>query len=133
MLLDVIGHIADVLGIAGFALTVVLLIKSEAIRKELEAQNKTYKRERQHIEGNFIGLLSAIREENLFNDETIDKIRIEINKLELRFSRLLSRQDRKHIKETHAILDNIKEPDSRDALCKELAYFIARMEKVGIT
>ena len=130
MVLDIIGNIADVLGIIGFALTIVLLIKSEALRKEIEAQNKTYKRERQQIKGHFQGLLDLVRENTLLHDNLIDDVRIAVNTLEQRFSRIMGRKDRMHLKTTHFLLDSFRKGNNRDVLCKELAYFIARMERV---
>lgn len=129
---DIISIIADWFGIAGFALTIVLLIRSESMRKELESQRADYKKEQKNIRQNLIALRSNVIDDNILNQKVISDIRTQFFAYQQKFKRLLNWADKKHMKVTLKILDTPLQQFDTDALCRELDYFVARFERKEI-
>lgn len=126
------GTIADWCGIAGFILTIVLLIRSESMRKEIESQRADYKKEQKVIRQTLIALRSNVIDDKIINQKVISDIRTQLFAYQQKFKRLFSWADKKHMKATFKILDTPSERISRSALCKELDYFVARFERKEI-
>lgn len=121
--------IADVAGIAGFLLTIALLIRTESIRKELETQRADYIKLQKGIKEHLISLRANVIDDGLLNNKVISDLRTYLFTFRQRFQRLLSREDRKHLKVTLSMLEKSANDIDRNALCAELDYFVARFEK----
>lgn len=127
-----ISVFSDWAGILSFILTITLLIRSESMRKEIDSQRADYKKEQREIRNKLIALRSNVIDDNLLNQKIISDIRTQLFAYEQKFRRLLSRDDRKHMKTTLEILDTpLAQIDTR-LLCKELDYFVARFERKEI-
>lgn len=124
-----LSTIADWVGIASFLLTIVLLFRSEAMRKEIESQRQDYIKEQRAVKGQLIALRSNIVDDDLLNRKVISDIRTQLFTFQHRFKRLLSHNDKKHITKTLALLDKDPNEINADKLCKELDYFVARFER----
>ncbi len=126
------GTIADWCGIVGFILTIVLLIRSESMRKEIESQRADYRKEQKVIRQTLIALRSNVIDDKIINQKVISDIRTQLFAYQQKFKRLFNRADKKHMKATLKILDTPLEQIRRSALCKELDYFVARFERKEI-
>lgn len=129
---DIIAIIADWCGIAGFLLTIALLIRSESMRKELESQRADYKKEQKIIQKNLIELRKNVIDDNISNRKVISDIRTQFFAYQQKFKRLLNRADKKHMKVTLKILDTPLDQINTDDLGRELDYFVARFERKEI-
>lgn len=124
-----LSTLADISGIISLILTITLLIKSEAMRKEIESQRADYIKEQRVIKERLVGLRANVVDDNLLNMKVISDIRTQLFSYNQKFRNLLTRQDKTHLKTTLSILDNnIDDIDSR-SLCAELDYFVARFER----
>ena len=127
-----ISVIADWCGILGFLLTIALLIRSESMRKEIESQRADYKKEQKTIRQSLIALRSNVIDDNITNQKVISDIRTQLFAYQQKFKRLLSRDDKKHMKATLEILNASSERIDVRSLCRELDYFVARFERKEI-
>ncbi|MBD5151285.1 MAG: hypothetical protein HDT16_02045 [Oscillibacter sp.] len=127
-----VSIIADWCGIAGFLLTIWLLIRSEAMRKEIEAQRTDYRKEQREIKQKLIALRSNVIDDNVLNQKVISDIRTQLFTYQQKFKRLLSKDDKRHMKATLEILDTPSEKIDARHLCRELDYFVARFERKEI-
>ena len=120
---------ADICGIVSFLLTIWLLFKSEALRKEIDSQRLDYQREQKAIRNNIIALRDNIRNDGLINLRIISEVRTYLLSFTQRFKRLLSKEDNKRIIATLAMLKQKIDDIDRAKLCAELDYFVARFDK----
>lgn len=127
--MHILGTIADITGIASFVLTVVLLIRSETMRKEIAAQRNEYQRGQKSIKVNIIALRDNVLKDQMLDLKIISDIRTQLYSFEQKFGRLLTWNDKRHLNATLKILDFSLEAIDRRRLCKELDYFIARFER----
>ena len=127
-----VAIIADWCGIAGFLLTIALLIRSESMRKEIESQQADYKKEQKNIRQNLIALRSNIIDDKILNQKVVSDIRTQLFTYQQKFRRLLNWEDRKHMKRTLKILNTEASAISNTILCQELDYFVARFERKEI-
>lgn len=127
-----ISIIADWCGIIGFVLTIVLLIRSESMRKEIESQRADYEKEQKAIRQRLIALRNNVIDDNVLNQKVISDIRTQLFTYQQKFKRLLNRNDKKHMKVTLEILDTPSEKINIRTLCRELDYFVARFERKEI-
>jgi len=125
----VLSAIADIIGIVSFVLTVVLLIRSEALRKEVEGQRADYEREQKNIRATLINLQKNVIDDNVLDLKVVSDIRKQLFSFQQKFKRLFSKKDKKRLKKTltllHAEPDNINKLD----LSEQLDYFVARFER----
>ena len=128
-LLSFLGIVADITGILSFVLTIVLLIKSEAIRKELDAQRNEYKRDQKKIKVYMMALRDNVFLDQMLDLKIVSNIRTQLYSFEQKFARLLTRSDKQHLSNTLKILDGSLESIDKGELCRELDYFIARLER----
>ena len=68
-------------------------------------------------------------DDNLLDRKIASEIRTQLFTFEQKFKRLLSKNDKQHLQTTLAILNKSVEEISKDELCRELDYFIARFER----
>lgn len=129
VVLIVLSTFADISGITSLILTIALLIKSEAMRKEIESQRADYIKEQKAIKERLAGLRANIVDDNLLNMKVISDLRTQLFSYNHKFKRLLTREDRKHLKVTLALLDNDVSNIGQKVLCAELDYFVARFER----
>ena len=127
-----ISVVADWCGIIGFLLTIALLIRSESMRKEIESQRADYKKEQKAIRQSLIALRSNVIDDNIMNQKVISDIRTQLFAYQQKFKRLLSWDDKKHMKATLEILNAPFEGIDVRSLCRELDYFVARFERKEI-
>lgn len=120
---------ADFSGIVSFILTITLLIKSEAMRKEIEGQRSDYIKEQKMIRDYLIELRKNVIEDGILNQKVISDIRTQLFTYQQKFQKLLSRSDRKHLKSTLKILEASVYKIDQKKLCAELDYFVARFER----
>ena len=125
----VLSVIADIIGIVSFGLTVVLLIRSEALRKEVEGQRADYAKEQRDIRETLINLQKNVIDDNVLNLKVVSDIRKQLFSFQQKFKRLFSKKDKKRLKKTLTLLR--AEPDNinRQDLSEQLDYFVARFER----
>lgn len=127
-----LSNIADVLGILGFILTIVLLIRSEAIRKELDSQRSDYQKEKKNIRAQITAVRDNVRNDGLeINLKIISDVRTNLLSFGQKFERLLTHDDKRHMANTLKMLKLCENID-RTKLCAELDYFVARFDKKEI-
>ena len=124
-----LGTIADILGIVSFILTIVLLIYSEALRGEIEAQSEAYRDEQYNVRNQLIALRKNIWEDNLLNRRMISQIRTSLYTFRQKYRRVLKWEDKWRIWQTLRMLDQPPSAVDHNMLCKELDYFIAMFER----
>lgn len=124
-----LSTLADIAGILGFILTVALLFKSEAMKKEIESQRADYIKEQRSIKERLIGLRTNVVDDNLVNMKVISDLRTQLFSYEQKFKHLLTREDKSHLKSTLSILNGDIETIESKKLCAELDYFVARFER----
>lgn len=127
-----LSFFADVTGILSFLLTLLLLIRSETLRKEVESQRTDYKKEQKAIKEKLIALRSNVIEDNILNQKIVSDIRAQLFAYQQKFKHLLNRKDKKHMKATIDLLEKDVDTINRSHLCKELDYFVARFERKEI-
>lgn len=123
---------ADVCGILGFFLTLFLLIRSEALRKEIAMQKKDYIRSQVEV----MRALRAIRD-NIADGKDIDlkvicRIREQMYAFDQQYNRLWSISDKVHLRALLRVLtkgeDNVSNIKP-EKLCSHLDYFIGRFHR----
>ncbi len=124
-----LSEIADICGILGFIVTIALVFKSDALKKEIENQRSDYIKEQKSIRERLISLRANIVDDNLMNMKVISDLRTQLFSYEQRFKRLLNHKDKKKLKETLKLLNKDSEAIDKKALCAELDYFVARFER----
>ena len=130
--MDVLSFIADICGIISFGVSLVLWFKFDRIKNEIEQQRIDYEKTRKTVLSKLNALNINIVEDKLITPKIINDLRIELNAFKLKFSRLLSWEDKKHLKATFNLLNaEIKNLDI-NTISLELAYFIARFRKKEI-
>lgn len=127
--MDILGVIADVTGIAGFIVTICLLIRSEALRKEIQMEKRAYQKSQKDIRLELIALRMNVWDDNILILQIVSKIRSNLYSCQINFKRLLSKEDKTHIKRTISMLRSGLTSISAYELCEELDYIIARLEK----
>ena len=115
--------------ILGFIVTIALVFKSDALKKEIENQRSDYIKEQKSIRERLISLRANIVDDNLMNMKVISDLRTQLFSYEQRFKRLLNHKDKKKLKETLKLLNKDSEAIDKKALCAELDYFVARFER----
>ena len=126
---NILGLAADVTGILGFFLSIALLIKSEAMRKELARQRQDYKKEQRKIQKTLVALRSNVVDDKILNVKVVSDIRTELYSFQQKFKHLLSWKDKWHIFKTLHILNQDVASINSHKLCRELDYFVARFER----
>jgi uncharacterized membrane protein YhiD involved in acid resistance len=127
--MTILSEIADITGIISFIITVILIFLSNDIRKEISRQRRDYQNEQESIKNILMALRENIWSDNLLDIKIKSQIRTQLYSFQQKFKKLLSKNDKQHIRVTLIILDKDVEDISRDILCKELDYFIARFDK----
>lgn len=127
--MSALGVTADVVGILSFALTIVLLIRSESLRNEIESQRSEYQKGQKSIKVNMMALRDNVWEDQVLSLKIISEIRTQLYSFEHKFGRLLTRRDKRHLYVTLQMLDASVDSIDRGHLCRELDYFIARFER----
>lgn len=128
-----LGVIADIVGIASFCLTVALLIRSETLRKEIEAQKQSYQKDQASIRIRMIALRDNLWNGQKISLKLISEIRTLLYAFDQNYRFLRTHKDKRELPETLKLLK--QHPESIDALqlCAKLDYFIARLERQVIT
>lgn len=127
-----IAVIADWCGIFGFALTVILLFRSEALRKEVESQKREYQEQKADIKIRMIALRDNLWSGQPLSLKLVSEIRTLLFLFDQKFGRLRTQEDKRQLRATHKILSGPIEAISINQLCRELDYFIARFEREEI-
>lgn len=133
IVLHILGIAADIAGIISFLLTVTLLIRSEALRREIDAQKRSYQKDQESIRIRMIALRENLWCGQKISLKLISEIRTLLYAFDQNYSRLRTRRDKQELPETLNLLK--QQPDSIDIfqLCAKLDYFIARLERQEIT
>jgi len=129
MFKQIIAVIADVVGIASFALTVALLIRSESLRKQIDLQKREYQENQKDIKVKMIALRENLWSGQPLSLKLISEIRTHLYSFKQKFGHLRTLEDRRHLKATLRMLQQSAESISVEKLCGELDYFIARFER----
>lgn len=127
--LEIVPVIADWTGILSFALTIILLFRSEAMRKELESQRQDYVKEQKSIKASLVNLRANVIDDNILNQKVVSDIRTQLYTFRQKFKHLLNGEDKKHMKKTLSLLDQSVDAINAQELCKELDYFVARFDR----
>lgn len=129
ILLDLIGVIADITGILGFILSIVLLIRSESLRNEILLQKIDYSSQQSEICNRLIHLSETMQRGSNISLKTIRDLRQELYQYLLTFDHLLKWKDKHIIKQTISLFDKEFSPVTKNRLLKNLDYLIARFHK----
>ena len=120
---------ADWLTVASFILTIALLINSGSLRKEISSQKKDYEQDKDSVKRKLIALRENLWDNTPLTSQIASEIRTLIYSIEERFGLLDKLKDKKHVKKTLRMLHNKPESISKEELCREIDYFIARLER----
>ena len=120
---------ADWLTVASFILTIALLINSESLRKEISSQKKDYEQDKDSVKRKLIALRENLWDNTPLTSQIASEIRTLIYSIEERFGLLDKLKDKKHVKTTLRMLHNKPASISKEELCREIDYFIARLER----
>lgn len=124
-----LGTLADIISMISFALTIILLIRSEKLRNEIVLQKITYQNQQnemlKHLE---IFRVSLINNEAL-SLMTISDIRKELQTYCINLNHMLSSHDRKIINQTIQYLDEDFSQELQKKLLKNIDYLMARFTK----
>jgi len=123
--LDNLGIVADIIGILGFMLTILLLYRSNSLHK-LIAQKYAYNKEREKSRQVIQAIRNGISDDGVFNERSVSQLRIILFSSNEKFSSLNKGRDKKHIKKTLKLLESPIDEIDKQQLCVELDYFIAR-------
>lgn len=128
-MLHTLSIAADIAGIISFLLTITLLIRSEALRKEIDAQKREYQNDQKSIRIKLIALRENLWYGQKLSLKLVSEIRSLLHSFDLNYNRLHTRRDKRELKETMSMLED--NPENVDALhlCAKLDYFIARFER----
>ena len=129
IVLHILGVAADIAGIISFLLTVTLLIRSEALRKEIDAQKREFQNDQESIQIKLIALRENLWYGQPLSLKLISEIRTLLHSFSMNYSRLRSRRDKRELSETLNMLENEPESINILRLCAKLDYFIARLER----
>lgn len=124
-----IATLADWCGILGFFLTIMLLLRSESLRKEIDSQKREYQEQKKDIKVNMMALRDNLWDGQPLNLKIISEIRTQLYAFEQKFGYLRTQRDKQHLKLTFRMLDETVESIDSARLCGELDYFIARFER----
>jgi len=127
-MLEYLSIVANVAGVLGLILTVVLLIRSETLHKII-AQKHVYNSDKDTTKLKLRAIRDGILNDEVFNARSVSTLRTLLYSSNEKFNRLNKRRDKQHIKATLTLLNC--PPDQIDirVLCNELDYFIARYER----
>lgn len=125
-----ISQIADIVGILSFILSIVLLIKSEALRKSIIHQRMSYNKEHSRTRSKMMAFSDALQEDDSISPRLVSEMRQELFQCLLSYHHVLSFKDRRAIKVIIGLLSH-SSVDSFDKtrICKQLDYLIARFYK----
>lgn len=114
-------------------MTIILFLKSEAIRKELNMQKSDYISEQRNIRVKLKSLRSSVWKDDLITLSVKSQIRTELYGYQQKFNRLLTFKDRYLVNKTIKMFDPKNNSFDKEILCKNIDYLIARFEKKEAT
>jgi hypothetical protein len=127
--MDALAVIADITGIVGFGLTVTLLFKNEALRKEIESEMANYKSEQKALRKDLVSLRELVRFDGTLSIATVSDVRTRLYSFQCKFKKIFGREDRRRLKKMLAELNREIPNIQQNELCDGLDYFIGRLER----
>ncbi len=128
-MLGFISQIADITGIASFVLSIVLLIRSESLRKSIIYQRIDYNKKRSNTRSKMMAFNEALSEDDSISFTQISEIRQELYQCLLSFQHIFSFKDRWTIRKIITLLNAPLTQSNRIKISKLLDYIIARFGK----
>ena len=104
MTLEHFGLIADIAGVLGLLLTLVLLIRSESLHKFI-SHKYAYEENRTEYKKSLQAIRDTIIKDGVVNERLVSELRIILNESNEKHGRLNKRRDKRHIKMTFRLLD----------------------------
>lgn len=126
---DIIANVADVTGILSFLLSIMLLIKSEALRKSIIYQKIDYKAQHQNMRAKIMAFNESLQEGDLISLKQIGELRQILYQCLLSFQYVLSYKDKRILKSTLHLLNKNIDAIDKTRLSTNLDYLIARFHK----
>lgn len=120
---------ADIAGIISLFFTVALLIHSKALRKEIGRQKREYQKDQKELAIKMIALRENLWAGQPLSLRLISEVRTMLYSFEQKFGRLRRMIDKIHFRRAFRLLEQTEENVDVRALCREMDYFIARMER----
>jgi len=124
--------VADIAGILGFILTIVLLVRSEALRKKIAAtlhQKTNYATDRKAMIRQLKAIRDGLLDKDALLEEFVVKIDGELHSIEAKFGNLSIRKDKKHIDAIRKLIEAPIEQLDRHKLRMSLNPLISRFER----
>ncbi len=128
-MLQTIAVIADFAGILSFILSIMLLIKSEALRKSIIYQRIDYNKKRTNTRSKLMAFNETLQEDASIAPKYISEMRQELYQCLISYQFVLSFRDRHIIRSIIKLLNTSKENRDKAKICKQLDYLIARFNK----
>jgi len=88
IVLHILGVAADIAGIISFLLTVTLLIRSEALRKEIDAQKREFQNDQESIQIKLIALRENLWYGQPLSLKLISEIRTLLHSFSMNYSKV---------------------------------------------
>lgn len=120
---------ADIVGILSFAITVILLIRSESLRNEIVSQKINYRNQQDEIVEQLKGFRTTLASGEPLSLKDVDDMRYALEQYKVNVLHILSYQDRKTIDHTLKLFDKDFSDSLRKKLLKNLTHLCARFTK----
>lgn len=124
-----LGAIADILGIISFIMTIILLIYSESLRKQIHAQRKDYREQQHDIRIVLQGFRDSVYLDNLQTMQVRSGIRTALMTYTHNYKYVLSWRDRRRIRQAINLMSPDAQGLNKEVVCEHLDYLIARFSK----
>lgn len=126
---DCISKTADVQGILGFIISVIIWTVFEQFKRSYENQKVDFNKEQKETYNNLMQI-----QQNIYSDGLLDKRRCgELRQLmflaKRRYKKLLTIRDKYHMRQIFLLLKNPPEGIDRTKLSIHIDYYIARFHK----
>lgn len=128
-MLNAIAIIADFTGILSFVLSIILLIKSEALRKSIIYQRINYNKKHTSTRSKLMAFCETLQEDDPITLKYISEMRQELYQCLISYQLILSFRDRYTIRTIIKLLNGSKMNSNKPKICKRLDYLIARFDK----
>lgn len=120
---------ADIVGILSFAITVILLIRSESLRNEIVSQKINYRNQQDEIVEQLKGFRTTLANSDPLSLKDVNDMQYALEQYKVNMQHILSYRDRKTINHTLKLFDKNFSDDLRKEILKNLTQLCARFTK----
>ena len=124
-----ISYVADITGILSFVLSLILLWRSEELRKTIIFQKQNYNRTHNSTKSKLMAHRDGLRDGDPLTPKTISDLRQLLHDCRISFGYILSVKDRHIIDRTLKELNKNKQKINRNTIIQNLDYLIPRFGK----